>query len=215
MAQLKIAKMQVFMKEYPKAFATINKVLRKNAMNPEGYFLKGIIYKDTKDTMKAISSFQTTVQIDPNYKEAIIQLGLLYSAKKEPIALQYFDNAFKVDTNDVFPLYAKALYYQQQGQLELAKQEFRKCIIHQRDYTKAIFGMGWILMNQDSLDKAWRQFDLVTRLEPTDPEAYYNRGLCSELMDKRPEAIQDYKQALTFAPQYKEAADGIKRLGGK
>src|SRR5690606_19393220 len=58
-ARLKIAKLFVFIKEYPKAFSEINTVLRQNAMNPEGYFLKGIIYKDLKDTSKAISSFQT------------------------------------------------------------------------------------------------------------------------------------------------------------
>ena len=215
LAQLKIAKMQVFLKDYPKAFATINKVLRKNAVNPEGYFLKGLIYKDLKDTSKAISSFQTTIQVDPNYKEAIIQLGLLYAAKKDPTALQYFDNAWKVDTNDVTPLYAKGMFYQEQGKLELAKQEYKKCVVHRTDYTKAIFGIGWILLNQDSLEKAWRQFDLVTRLEPTDAEAYYNRGLSSELMDKNTEALQDYKQALTFAPRYQEAIDGVKRVQRK
>jgi tetratricopeptide (TPR) repeat protein len=212
LAQLKIAKMQVFLKEYPKAFATINKVLRRNAVNPEGYFLKGLIYKDLKDTSKAISSFQTTIQIDPSYKEAILQLGLLYTGKNDPIALKYFENAYQVDTSDVFPLYAKGMYYQGREEYELAKTEFRKCVVRDPNYTKAIFGIGWILMNQDSLEKAWRQFDLVTRLEPVDAEAYYNRGLCSELMDKKPEALQDYRQALTFNPNYKEAADGIRRL---
>jgi tetratricopeptide (TPR) repeat protein len=69
-------------------------------------------------------------------------------------------------------------------------------------------------MQQDSLEKAWRQFDIVTKLEPTDAEAYYNRGLCSELMGKPQEAIGDYKQAITFKETYKEPQDGLKRLGG-
>jgi len=213
-AQLKIAKMLIFLKDYPKAFSTINKVLRRNALVPDGYFLKGLIYKDLKDTAKAVSSFRTAIQVDPSHVDAQIQLGLLFSAKKDDIALQYFDNAFSADTTDVFPLYAKGMYYQEQELYEKAKDEYARCVSYNPGYTKAIFSTGWILMQQDSLEKAWRQFDLVTRLEPTDPEAYYNRGLCSELMNKNTEALQDYKQALTFNISYKEASDGIKRLGG-
>lgn len=211
-ARLKIAKVFVFIKEYPKAFQEINKVLRQNALNPEGYFLKGIIYKDLKDTAKAISSFQTALQVDPDYHEAMIQLGTVYAARKDQLAIRYFDNAFRTDTNDVFPLYAKGMFFQEQNQYELAKEEYRKAILHNRDYRDAYFAMGFILMQQDSFDKAYRQFDLVTKLDPTNAKAYYNRGLCQELLGKDNEALQDYKQALTFNEQYKEAADAVKRL---
>ncbi|HRO43813.1 MAG TPA: tetratricopeptide repeat protein [Flavipsychrobacter sp.] len=211
-ARLKIAKVLVFIKEYPKAFNEINVVLRQNAMNPEGYFLKGIIYKDLKDTAKAISSFQTALQVDPGHKESLIQLGSIYAAKKDGLAVNYFDNAFKLDTTDVFPLYAKGMYFQEQEKYEEAKQQYRKAIVRNHNYNAAYFAMGYILMQQDSLEKAYRQFDLVTSLEPTNAKAYYNRGLCSELLGKTDDALQDYKQALTFNEGYKEANDGVKRL---
>jgi tetratricopeptide (TPR) repeat protein len=202
----------VFIKEYPKAFSEINTVLRQNAMNPEGYFLKGIIYKDLKDTSKAISSFQTALQVDPSYRDAMVQLGSIYAAKNDPLAAQYFDNAFKTDTTEVFPLYAKGMYYQERKQYEEAKQQYRKAILHDRDYRDAYFAMGYILMQQDSFEKAYRQFDLVTKLDPTNARAYYNRGICSELQGKDNEALQDYKQALTFDEQYAEAREAVKRL---
>ena len=212
-ARMKIAKLFVFIKEYPKAFSEINTVLRQNAMNPEGYFLKGIIYKDLKDTAKAISSFQTTLQVDPDYKDAMIQLGTIYASRKDPLALKYYDNAFRIDTADVFPLYARGMFYQEQERFEEAKEEYRRAIVHDRDYDNAYFGMGYILMQQDSLDKAYRQFDLVTQLNPTDAKAYYNRGLCSELMGRTEQAREDYKQALVFEPEYPEAKEGLRRLG--
>ena len=214
-ARLKIAKIFVFIKEYPKAFTEINTVLRANAMVPEAYFLKGLIYGDLKDTSKAISSFQTALQVDPSYGDAMIQLGGIYSHLKDPIALKYYDNAFKLDSTKVFPLYAKGMYYQKQNKFEEAKQEYRNAVIHDRNYADAYFATGYILLQQDSLDKAWRQFDLVTKQEPTNEKAYYNRGLASEMMGKNKEALQDYQQALTFNPQYKEAADGVKRVGKK
>jgi len=211
-ARLKVAKVFVFIKEYPKAFSQINIVLRKNAMNPEAYFLKGIIYKDLKDTSKAISSFQTALQVDPSHKEALIQLGTIFAAKNDPLAASYFDNAFKLDTSDVFPLYARGMFYQERGDYQPAKEQYRKVILHDRNYDPAYFAMGYILMQEDSLDKAWRQFDLVTKLAPTNAKAYYNRGLCSELLGKPAEALEDYRQALLFNDQYTEASNGVKRL---
>lgn len=214
-AHLKIAKMFVYIQEYQKAFAEINLVLRENAYIPEAYFLKGIIYRDLKDTSKSISSFQAAINVAPDYRDAAIELGQLYSAKRDPIALKYFDNAFRLDTTDVLPLYARGMYYQQQNDYEKAKAEYKNCIFHDNQYANAYFNIGWILMQQDSLDKAWRHYDLVTKIAPNNPDAYYNRGLCSEMMHKKQDAINDYKQALVFNDHYKEAIDGLKRLGGK
>ena len=146
---------------------------------------------------------------------AIIQLGTIHSSKKDPIALQYFNNAFRLDTTDVFPLYARGMYYQQLGEYEKAKEEYRKSIHYNSDYINSFFATGWILLQQDSLEKAWRQFDIVTKLEPTDAEAYYNRGLASELMGKTQDALADYKQAVIFDETYKEAQEGVRRLSGK
>jgi tetratricopeptide (TPR) repeat protein len=211
---MKVAKMHVFMRDYPKAFSEINKVLKEDAMNPEAYFLKGIIYKDIKDTTnKALSSFLTAVQIQPDYKDALMQIGLLYDQKNDSIALKYYENAFSADTNDVSSLYAKGMYYQTRERLEEAKNEYKRCVTADREFSDAYFSTGYILMQQDSFEKAYRQYDLVIKLEPTNPKAYYNRGLCSELIDQKDKASADYKQAITFDKDYKEAKDGLKRLG--
>lgn len=211
-AHLKLAKMQLFLKEYKGAFAEINTVLRQDAMNPEGYFLKGVIYKNLLDTTRAISSFLTALQVMPDYKDPIMQLGLLYSYKKNPVALKYFDNAYKLDPKDVSPIYAKGMYYQEQGKYEEAKAFYKECILKDIAYADAYFSSGWILMQQDSLEKAKRQYDLATKQDPTNAAAYYNRGLCSEMMGDKQGAAADYKQALTFDEKYKEAKEGLKRL---
>jgi tetratricopeptide (TPR) repeat protein len=214
-AQLKLAKLFVYIKEYPKAFQSINTVLKQDVYNAECYFLKGMIYKDLKDTSKAISSFQTAVQMNTSYKDAFIQLGQVYSSKKDPLALNYYDNAYKADPKDVFPLFAKGVYYQDQKNYEAAKAEYRNVVLTNRLYLDAYFNMGYIYMQQDSLEKALRQYNLLTQIDQTNPEAYYNRGLCYELMGKKKEAIDDYKQALVFDEKYPDPQIALKRLGVK
>lgn len=214
-AHLKFAKMLMFIADNQQAFSEINTVLRQDPYNSEAYFLKGLVYKNMNDTAKAISSFQTSVQVDPGYQPSILQLALIYAAKNDSLALRYFDNAFAADTTQLVALYGKALFYQDHNQPEKAKAVYKKCILHNPQYADAFFNTGWILMHQDSLEKAAKQFDFVTKIEPTNAEAYYNRGLCYELLKRNAEAINNYKQAIEFDPEYQEPKDGLKRLKAK
>ncbi len=211
-AHLKIAKLFLYIKDYGKSFAEINIVLREEPFNPEGYFLKGMLYKDMKDTGKAISSFETVLNVAPEYRDAAIQLGLLYSMRKNPIALKYLDNAFKLDSIDVFPIFAKGVFYQNNKDYVNAKAAYKECIIRDHHYVDAYFNTGWILMQQDSFAKAYRQYDLVTKIDPSNPSAYYNRGICSELMDSVKKAIDDYKLALLLDTGYASPKEALKRL---
>lgn len=214
-ARMKIAKMFLYIKQYDNAFAQLNIVLRHNVYDPEAYFLKGMVYKDMKDTGKAISSFLTAVQVAPEYKPAIIQLAQMYAMKNDPIALKYYDNAFKLDTADVFPIFAKGVFYKDRKDYVNAKLAYTECVMRDHQYANAYLNMGWLLLQQDSLEKAKHQFDLVAKIDPTNAEAYYNRGLCNEWMHNKQDAINDYKQALVFSTDYKEAREGLKRLGSK
>ena len=214
-AHLKLAKLFLYVEEYNKALSEINIVLRQDVYNPEGYYLKGMIYKSLNDTTRALSSFLTALQVEPEYRDAMIQLGIVYGMQQDPIALKYYENAYNIDSTDVFPLYAKGVFYQDKGDFEMAKQQYIATIFKDRNYPNTYYNLGYIYMQQDSLDKAFRQYDILTKLNPSDAEAYFNRGLCYELMGKKEEAIIDYKQALVFDESYNDPKEGLKRLGGK
>jgi len=210
---LKIANLFLYTRDYAKAFQQIDIALRKDVHNPEGYFLKGMLYKDMKDTLHSISSFQTALQEDPDFRDAAIQLALLYSAKKDPIAMQYLDNAYKKDSTDAFPIFARGVFYQNKGDLVNAKEEYRKCIIKDRHYIDAYFNLGYILMHEDSVEKAFRQYDIVVNLQPDNPTAYYDRGVCYENMKKKSEAIMDYRRAMALDTSYSSPKIALRQLG--
>jgi tetratricopeptide (TPR) repeat protein len=211
-AHLKIAKVFLYTNDYPKAFGEINTVLRRDVHNPEAYFLKGMVYKYLKDTAKALSSFQTALQENPDYRDAVLQIGLAYSDKRDPIALHYLDNAYNMDSADVFPIFAKGVYYQKDSDFVKAKEEYTLCIIKNHHYANAYFNMGYLLMQEDSIAKAYRQYDLVVKNDPMNPTGYFNRGLCSEMLDSVKKAISDYKMALVLDSTYSSPKNALKRL---
>lgn len=214
-AHLKIAKLFLYMQQHGKAIEQIDIAMRKDAYDPEAYFLKGMVYKDLKDTAKAISSFQSALQQVPDYKDAAVQLGLIYAAKNDPLGAKYLENAYRLDSTDVFPLYARGVDLQNHKLYDSAKQLFRRCIVKNTHFVDAYFNMGYILMQQDSLAKSFSFYDLAVKLQPDNPTAYYDRGVCYELMNKMPEAINDYKNALKLDPKYASPQNALKRLNVK
>lgn len=211
-AHLKIAKLFLYLQDYPKALGEVNIVMRKNVYDPEAYFIKGMVYKDMKDTAKAISSFQTAVQVAPDYRDAVIQLGLMFTGKHDAIGVKYLENAYAMDTTDIFPIYAIGVYYQDIYDYPKAKEEYKRCILRDRHYADAFFNMGYMLMQQDSAAKAWRQYDMVTKIDPLNASAYYNRGICSEMMDSIKNAVADYQQALRLDTAYASPKEALRRL---
>ncbi len=214
-AHLKVAKMLLYLGQHAKAFAEINIVLREDAHNPEAYFLKGMLYKDMKDTAKSISSFLTAIESDPTYKDAVVQLGLLYSAQKNPIAIQYLENAFKFDTTDVSPIFAMGVHFQNMNDYAKAKEYYRQCIIRDWQFADAYFNMGYVLVQEDSVAKAFRQYDMAAKIDPRNPAAFFNRGLCREMLDSIPQAVKDYQLALSLDPTYNSPKEALARLKRK
>ncbi len=214
-AHLKIANIFLFSKEHQKAFAEINKVLQMNVYNADAYFLKGLCYKDMGETARAISSFQTAVQTEPRYFDGFMQLGLLYTKKKDPLALQYFDNAIKVDSTNMEAHYAKAMFYQSQEEFEKAKAVFKRALSINRNYAEAHYNMGWMLLQQDSTEKARREFERVIILSPDNAKAYYNRGLCYEILGNFQNAKDDYEQARIFDAEFDLPQKALERLNSK
>jgi tetratricopeptide (TPR) repeat protein len=214
-AHLKMGKLFMFTEEYPKAFVEINTVLRTNVYNAEAYFLKGMCYKNMKDTAKAISSFQTAVQTEPRYVDAHMQLALIFEAKKDPIALNYFENAYKSDSSDLEPLYGQIMFWQNQGKYTDAKKVIQRIVSIDRTYAKSYYNMGWMLLQEDSTEKAIRQFGIAIQEKPDYVEAYYNRGLCYEIEGKLDQAKEDYNQALTFNPDYEPGKTALQRVNSK
>ena len=211
-SHVKIGKLFLYLKDFPNSIKELDVALRQDVHDPEAYFLKGLNYKYMKDTNRAMSNFYTALNQQPDYKDALVQLGLIYSVKKDSLALRFLDNAYAADSTDVFPLYARGVFFQNNHELERAKQEFRRCVLRNSHFVDAYFNTGYILLRQDSLQKALRQYDIATKIDYANPTAFYNRGFCYEALDSMPQAVADYKRALAMDTSYKSPKEALVRL---
>ena len=163
------------------------------------------------DTTKAISSFQTCTEVDPDYYDAWLQLGLLYADKGDPLAVNYFDNAIAVSDSSREAEYAKAKYFQDKGNLAEAIEYYRQMVIKDPQDADALYNLATIYFGVDSIVKADRYFDMAIKQSPAKAYAHYGKGLCSmKLGHNKGSSCLYFQQAITLGVD-EETEAGVQR----
>lgn len=212
-ANLKLSELYMYLKAYPKSIDYANAVLRIDNRNARAYFIKGFVYKESGDTARAVSSFTTAVEMDPDYYDAYIQLGLIYGAKGNDLAIQYYSNALKVRPGSEEALYNRGFYYQEDSQLQKAEEDYQAILAKNSSYKEAWYNLGFIeLVNRKNYPAAIKNFSAAINIDEHYVEAYYNRGLAYEFSGDMESAIKDYRAALNIFPNYGLALDRLELL---
>jgi tetratricopeptide (TPR) repeat protein len=187
--------------------------IKYNMYNAKAYYLKGYNFLELGDTSKAISSYQTAIEQDPNYFEPYLELGLLFSAQNDPLALQYYENALQVRPDDRLTLYSKGMYEQEHELYNEAIQTYFRAVKKYPNFKEAYHNLGYIHMYYLKLYReAIPYFTDAIEVAPKYYQAYYNRGYSFELMGDINNAAKDYRKALSIRPDYTLAAEGLNRL---
>ena len=209
---LALAKVDLLLRSYDPAMQRINDALRLDDRLDEAYFLKGRLYLETGDTVTAASSFQTVVEVAPDRYDAYIQLGLLYAAAHDDLALEYFQTARTLKPNSIEAIYDQAMFLQENGTADRERYEqaldlYDEILVLDTANATAAFNKGFVHLEYlAQYDSAARWFgEAILRL-PYYHQAHYNQGLALESMGDLDAALSAYNAALSFDPTYSPAA---------
>lgn len=176
-------------------------------------FLIGMNQKEIGDTGKAIYAFQRAIEINENYFDAYIQLGILYGGKKSPLCLEYYKTASKINPKSAEPYYNSGVYFQQKKKNLEALNNYSKAIELNPKFKNTFYNVGVIhLFETNDLNLALKNFEKVIELDPNFEQAYYMKGLTYEKQNKYNAAEAAYTQALQIKPDYEDAFESLKRL---
>ena len=183
----------------------------------EAYFLEGMIYRsDYEETgreesiKRALSSFQTAVEQNPNYYSAYIQMGVINHRLRNDIALDYFNTAISIQPNSTEAWYNKGKYFQDKEMYKEAKYSYRTVSKIDSLHTEAYYNQGYIKMiYEKDLDSAIYFFDYVTQLDTLHIYAYNNLGLSLERNGQIEKAKSAYRKAIEINPDFKLAKKNL------
>ena len=199
---MKLAELYLYVEKHQESINYVNKVLQIDQYNSKAYFIKGMNYKEIGDTSKAISSMQTAVEQDPDYYAAYMQLGILNAAKKNPIALDYYNNALKINPASKEAYYAKGKFFQDMSQWKTAIETYQELLRLDPDFKNAYYNLGVIyFLHLKLFDKSISFFDEAIRTDPQYAEAFFARGTCYQAMGNMDRASEDLKMAHKINPK--------------
>ena len=211
-AHVKRGELSFYNKQYNNAMKYINEGLKVDVNFAEGYFWKGMIYLEQKNNEKAISSFLTCIEQDPEYTEAYMQLALLQMETQPKLAHQYLTNVLRIDEKNMEALYARAMLVQEQGYPDSAQADYDKILSLDPAHVDATYNTAYVHLLEKRYDQAIVWFTKVLQLDNKQIRAMYNRGLAYELKGDKEAAQNEYREALRLEPGFDLALRGLNRL---
>lgn len=215
-AHQKLAELYFYATQYKEALAQIDEVIKIDINSAPAYFFRGMCYRDMGDTTKAISSFQTATEQNPKDFNSYLQIAMMYHAKKNKLAIQYYDAALRANPKAADIYYDRGLFYQDNMQdFDKAIQDYTSCLeINPKDL-RAHFALGFVHYEYLKIyDVAIKHYTDALNIDPNYAEASFNRGLCYESLGNIAAAASDYNQALSVRKDYKAAKEALQRVSG-
>jgi tetratricopeptide (TPR) repeat protein len=202
--------------EYDKAITATNDALQKDSLNSRIWDIKATLHFENEDTSNAIIGFENALRLDPSPRYLIL-LGSLYAQTKNARALQIADALIrtKLPETEKEALFIKGLYYTYSGDKKTAISFFDQCLNIDNRHMFAYREKGIALYDMGKYEDAITVLDKAVTLQNNFDEGYYWLGRCLEKLNKPNDAIEEYKTALLYSPDYVEAKDALVRLGVK
>lgn len=202
--------------DYENSFKYINQALRINPRYRDAYVLKGTNYRNQGNFKLAVSSYETAVQQDPKFYGGYLMLGALYQFKEDPICIEYYTTAYKIQPKNLDVIYSLAYAKQLFGKENAASALYRKMIRLDSTYHEAYFQLGYIKQfSTMELDSALFFYEKATEVQPKHIESYHNMGLIYEDKKDITNALFSYAKVLKINPEFELTKERVEILKKK
>jgi tetratricopeptide (TPR) repeat protein len=209
---LKLCELELILQQHDNSIGTINKILKYDPQNAEAYFMLGMNFKELGNNQKAINSFQTAVENDPELIDGWLLLGELYELQKDTRALNFYNNAVEVDPQNITALHSKAYYLQNHGKIEEALEIYNDIIAIDLEYKDAHLNKGILYLEKKDTEKAYEEFNILCKQHPTYHLGFYYRGIVHELKSDTASAKVDYQNAINLKSDFVRAEEALAAL---
>jgi tetratricopeptide (TPR) repeat protein len=209
---LKLSEFQYILKQHTQSMKTVDQILKIDPQLGDAYFMMGRNFREMEDEDRAIASFQKAVDLDPDLIDAWLMLGEIFSKRTNNLAVRFYDNALSLDSTYVAAYFGKARFLHNKGLLQDAIDEYEKVNRFDPQMVDAYYNAGLAYLEMDSVNRAYKKFNLAVNVEPTFYMAYYYRGITSEMKGDKAAAKNDFQQTLNLKSDFTRAKEALDKL---
>jgi tetratricopeptide (TPR) repeat protein len=155
---------------------------------------------------EAISQYQETIRLKPDYAEAHKNLGTALDKKGQTAeAINQLQEAIRLKSDYADAHNDLGVVLGKKGQTDEAISQLQEAIRLKPDHAKAHNNLGLALATKGQTDEAIRQYQEALRLKPDYAEAHYSLGVVLVNQGQMDAAIRQYQEAIRLRPAYAEA----------
>lgn len=218
-ARLLRAKIFLFEKKTEEAMKLANQVLKIDKRIPEAYFIKGMIYHFLGNSNLASSSYQTAIEVDPNYFDAYIHMGMLSESAGNDMAIDYYNSAIEINSSSIEAHRNKGLYYHFNENYSEARKAFKFIVQIDSNFEETYFNIGNTFLGEYNisksnsiLDSALMYYQKATSLNSFYVQAIHNIGICYEIKNDLVKAKSCYLKAIEIDNNYSPSLKALNSL---
>ena len=218
-ARLLRAKIFLFEKKTEEAIKLTNQVLKIDKRIAEAYFIKGMVYHFLGNSNLASSSYQTAIEVDPNYFDAYIHLGMLSESLENDIAIDYYNSAIEINSSSIEAHRNKALYYHFNENYSEARKAFKFIVQIDSNFEETYFNIGNTFLGEYNisnnnliLDSALMYYQKATSINSFYVQAIHNIGICYEIKNDIIKAKNCYVKAIEIDNNYSPSLKALNSL---
>ena len=211
---IKLAELSFLQGNTNLANAYIDKALELNSINPQAYYMRGIIYMSKNDTVQAMKQFMKARDQDDSFIDPVLQIAGIYAAQRNPMARDFYNQAISLEPDNYAIYYDLAMYLQDNGNPEKALEIYDTLDVKMPGTYHILFNKGYVnLVYLFDYDKAIEYFDKALEVNPKSVDALLNKGVAYEQKGDYMKAKSIYLQVLKENPNYQLAIDALHRIG--
>lgn len=157
------------------------------SQQPQYYYLNGLIFEAQEKDLRAVSAYEATLKLDPNYQEALFQKALIYLKYGDPKqAIRDFNLLIDMGVSFTRGVYFESDAYGSKGTSLATLANLESKFYYYRAQAHSKLG---------DYDAALKDFNVSIELDSAS-DYYMGRGLLYQKMKEPQLAINDFRRAV-------------------
>ena len=203
---------------YDTALAEIDTILTRWSRHAPAYAMQADVYMQQKDTAKAITSLEKSIEIDPYDGQTWAARSIISLSREEwKEAEDYLDKAIRLLPKNGSNYINRALARYNQNNLRGAMSDYDVALDLEPNNFLGHYNRGLLRSEVGDDNRAITDFDFVLKLEPDNLLALYNRAVLLDRTGDLRGAIRDYSKVIDEYPNFwvglESRASCYRRLG--
>ncbi len=179
------------------ALREIESLLQKEPGNPVALFNAGVLYYLLQKQDRAITYLNKTLEIEPRYVSAQLQLGFVYESQRKYRDAEAAYNAVLSLTNEG-------------REAEIARN--RLGLLDKEEAFSTRMSAAQKLIGEGKFEQALVEAKEITAIAPENYIAHYTIGYIYDSLKMFDEAISSFQKAIDVSPKYHNAYFGLARV---